>query len=542
MSLFAKTGALLRLALRRDRIVLLVWIVGCGAIFIASAMSVLALYDTQQEITGYATMSSMSTAARAFNGPIIGATKGSVILTETFSFFTLFVAFMNTLLVVRHTRQNEETGRSELIGSAAVGRMAPILAAFLMAVIANILFAAVITGGYLASGLDMQGSLLAGIAMGMSGMVFAGIAAVAAQVAQTARTANVIAGASIGLFFLLRAVGDTIGSVKPDGVSVEAAWPTFLSPMGIARETRPFADNNWWLIGVLGIVVVALVLLAFWLASRRDLGAGMIAVRTGRRNAPRSLSNVLGLAWRQQRGLIVGWSVGVIVLAMTLGFLAKEVSVISGTNPQMTEIIAMLGGSQNLTKAYFAYAMLLMGVAVAGYVVQALQKLRSEESGGLLELVLAGSVRRSWWLLSHVAIVMAGATVLLLLSGFVTGVTHGISTNDVQNQMSSLFIAGLVQLPAALIFAGITTLVFAVAPQFAITIAWTAFAASYLITQFGELIKFPQWITDLSPFTHTPSVPAVEATAQPMIIMCCIAAAFVAASLIIFRLRNVETT
>lgn len=541
MSLFSGTSKLFRLALRTDRLKLTIWIVGCAATFFASTLSVIAFYNTPEEINGYATVSTVSVASRAFNGPILGATKESVVLTETFSFFTLFVAFMNTLLVVRHTRQEEETGRAELIGGAAVGAFAPLVSTMLLAFCVNVVLAVTVAYGYLICDFELSGAVLAGAAMGLMGMVFASIAALAAQVTQTARAANAIAGGSIGLFFLIRAIGDTFGTIQPSGVEVKSSWLTMLSPMGLARETQPFIRDNIWPIWFLLAIILVVAALACILLSRRDLGSGMLAVRPGPPVASRSLSSALGLVWRQQRGLLLGWSVGVILMAIALGSMAKEVEKITSSSAEMTQFITVLGGSQNLVKAYLAYSMSIFGVMVTGYAIQAMQKIRTEESDSRLELILAGSVRRSSWLLSNVFVVALGSVVLLFLCGITAGITHGLIVNDVQNQIWPMIEAGLVQLPALFVFVGMLVLIFSVIPKLTLVLSWLIFSVCYVVMQFGEIFKLPKWIVDLSPFSHTPAVPAEDLTWTPIITMTAIAAAMIIAGVVLFKRRNLTT-
>ena len=541
MSLFSGTSNLFRLALRTDRLKLVIWIVGCAATFFASTLSVIAFYNTPEEINGYATVSTVSVASRAFNGPILGATKESVVLTETFSFFTLFVAFMNTLLVVRHTRQEEETGRAELIGGAAVGAFAPLASTMLLALCVNAVFGLMVAYGYLICDFELGGAILAGASMGLLGMVFASIAALAAQVTQTARAANAIAGGSIGLFFLVRAIGDAIGTIQPSGLEVKSSWLTMLSPMGLARETQPFIRDNLWPIWVLLAIIIVVVALACILLSRRDLGSGMLSVRPGSPVAPRSLASALGLVWRQQRGLIIGWSIGVILMAVALGSMAKEVEKITSRSEEMSQLIAVLGGSQNLVKAYLAYSMAIFGVMVTGYAIQAMQKIRMEESDSRLEMILAGSVRRSSWLLSNVLVVTFGSVVLLVLCGIATGVTHGLIVNDVQNQIWPMLEAGLVQLPALLIFVGMFVLIFSVLPKLTMLISWLLFAACYIVMQFAEIFKLPKWAVDLSPFSHTPAVPAEDLVWSPIITMTAIATLMIIAGVVLFKRRNLTT-
>jgi ABC-2 type transport system permease protein len=541
MSVFTGTGRLFRAALRRDRIKLLVWIVGIAAILIPSTLSVKAVYETPEEILGYVSASAVSVAARAFNGPVLGATQESIMLTETFTFFTLFVAFMSTLLVVRHTRAEEEAGRTELIGSASVGLYAPLASALCLAFLANLLIVGVVTTAYMVCGLAFDSSLLAGLAMGAMGMVFAGIAAVVAQLTQTSRAANAIAGGSVGFFFLLRAVGDAFGEVQPGGLEVKSGLATMFSPMGLAREVQPFIRDNIWPLAVLVAALFVAIGFALFLRSRRDLGSGLFPARRGPASASASLSSAFGLALRQQRGLIIGWSIGIAVLAVALGSMAQEVAKMTSSSKDMAEMIALLGGSENLTDAYLAFSMSLFGVMAVGYAVQAMQKIRSEEAEGRLELVLAGSVRRQSWILSHMTITAVGGIILVLIAGIAAGVTHGIMSNDLENQAFALIQAGLVQIPLVLLFVAIVALLFAILPAISNALAWTFFAGSYAIMQLGALLKLPEWAINLSPFTHIPALPAEEMTWSPVLWILALSTGAAILAVSLFRRRNITT-
>ncbi|MGD8373355.1 MAG: anibiotic ABC transporter [Candidatus Woesebacteria bacterium] len=540
-NLFSGTFKLFRLYLRCDRIKLAIWIFGSIAIMYASAWSVVELYKTPEQIYGYVSVAVSNAASRAFNGPILGATQASVVLTETFSFFTLVVAFASTLLVVRHTRQAEENGRAELVTGGAVGVFAPLTASLLLALCLNIALGATFTFSYVACGLGWGGSVMAGLAMGMVGVIFAAIAAIAAQITQTSRAANAIAGGAIGFFFLVRAVGDVLGKVEPNGVEVKSSWLTFLSPMGLARETQPLVRDNIWPVYVLLALAFLLVIIAFIILKNRDLGSGIVPVRRGPPEASSLLSNVFGLAWRQQCGLIVGWSVCIVLMAAIVGGMADEAGKFSSSNQTMNDLITLLGGSENIVKAYLTFCMLLMGVMVAAYTIQAMQKTRAEEVGGRLEQILACRVSRMSWLLSHVLLVALGGTLLLVLSGVATGLTYGIVINDIWNQTSSLLVAGLAQLPAVLIFLGFSALSFAVLPKISIMLDWLFFAACYVVIQFGEVFKLDQWVLDLSPFTHVPAMPSQDIAWWPVVSMTMIAVVGIIASLVLFRRRNLTT-
>jgi ABC-2 type transport system permease protein len=540
MGAFTGTSRLVRLALRRDRIKLPATVLGLGFIFISLVASVAGTYKTEADYVAYASASVVSAVARAFNGPVMGASFGSVAFTETFTFFSIFTALVTTLLVIRHTRQNEETGRAELVGAAVVGRFAPLTAALLVALAVNVLLGIFTALGFLLYGLPADSSLLAGIAMAMIGIAFGGIAAVAAQLMSSARAANGLAAASIGVAFLVRAIGDMQGKVEAGGLSAVSGWLSWLSPIGIARNARPFADDYWWVITPLAVLCVALVMAAFWLLAHRDIGAGLLAARPGPATAKPDLLSSFGLAWRLQRGLLLGWAVALVVLGVALGAVGNEVASFVSASDESAELIATLGGTDNLVDAYMAFSLMFLGVGVAAYAIQSLLRMRSEETSGHLELVLAAEVGKKQWLLSHLGVVVAGALLLLAAGGAAAGLAYGIAIDDVWGQLATMVGAMLAYLPSVLLFCGLTVAAFGLLPSWSIATSWLAFGLAYLIVQFGPLLKLPGWVTNLSPFTHTPRLPASELTLLPLVVLTGVALVIILLGLWGFRRRNLS--
>ena len=133
------TWHLVKLGLRLDRIKLPVAILAVCLLLFLTVTSVVDLYagDTAGMIN-YAATSAPSVVARVFAGPIHGPELGSIVLNEGFLFTAIAVAFISTLTVIRHTRQNEEANRTELVGSMSISKHAPLAAALIVAVIANV--------------------------------------------------------------------------------------------------------------------------------------------------------------------------------------------------------------------------------------------------------------------------------------------------------------------------------------------------------------------------------------------------------------------
>ncbi|HEX6258786.1 MAG TPA: hypothetical protein VFZ48_04870 [Candidatus Saccharimonadales bacterium] len=538
MSAFAGVGQLFKLALRRDRLKIPVTIAVLGLLFVAQIGGVANVYSTEAERTTYALSASASPVAMAFNGPVMNTSLGAIAFTELFTFFAIFVGLISTLLVVRHTRQNEELGRDELLGAGVVGRHAQLGAALLLAVAVNIAIGIVIALAFTAYGLDAAGSLLTGCAMSGVGIVFAAIAGITAQLGTTARTANGLAAISIGAAFLVRAIGDIQSHVYANGLGATSGWLSWLSPMGIARNARPFADNEWGVLLALAVLTGICMYVAFWLADHRDLGAGLFTPRRGRLSAKPSLLNVFGFAWRLQRGLLAGWTAAFAILAWTFGAVTKEVGTFMEGNEQGTRIVAMLGGSQNLIDAYLSFALMIFGIAVAAYTIQAMQRLNVEETSGRLELLLATSTSRPVWVVSHVVVSLLGAALLLVVSGSIAGLAYGITIGEVWQQTSALLAACLVYLPVALLFAGLVVLLFGTVPRLAIGASWTIFVASYIILQFGTILSLPDWLRSTSPFEHIPRLPAEELAIAPLWTITLLALVTIGLGLLAFARRN----
>ncbi|HEX2774794.1 MAG TPA: anibiotic ABC transporter [Micromonosporaceae bacterium] len=539
MSGFTGTGRLVRLAVRRDRVKLLVWIAGVPAVTAATVASVTSLYGTEEARFSYALTSAGNVVARAFNGPSLGNSLGAVAYAESYFLLVLLTALLSTFTVVRHTRQNEDTGRAELLGSAVVGRYAQLAAALITTAAANLLTGVLLVGVFVGYGLPVAGSLAAGLSTAAVGVSFAAVAAVTAQVASSARGANGLASAAVGLAFLLRAIGDALGRITDDGLRVVSAWPTWLSPLGWASQVRPFDVDRWWVFLLPGAFVLAATAAAGFLAAHRDFGAGLVQVRRGPTAASRWLLSPLGLAWRLQRPVLIGWAAGVVVMSLPMGVVGDQVDDMLRENPAAAEVIAQLGGGAGLVDAYLSAMLLIFAWVVAGYAVQSVLRARSEEATGTLEGVLAGSVSRTRWLVSHLLCAWFGTVLLFLLAGSGVGLGYGLAVGDVARELPRMAGAALVHVPAAAVLAGVVVVFFGLLPQWSVALSWTALAACVLLGQLGELLELPQIVLDLSPFTHVPSAPAVDPAAQPLVVLGVVALALTAAGIAFFRRRDV---
>ena len=538
MTAFTGTGRLVRLALRRDRIQLPLWLLGLMVVQAVTITSIVGLYPDDADRIALAMSSARSPVSLMFNGLVSGSSMGATVVAQGFLTVAIGAALMSTLAVVRHTRQNEETGRAEMIGAGIVGRHASLTAALLVAVAANVVLALASAAVLISNELPLAGSIAAGAEVGAVGITFAALAAVAAQIAETSRGANGLAAAAVGIAFILRAVGAVSGKVVDGGLTVVSAWPTWLSPIGWGEEVRAFDRNNWWVFGLFALAFLGLTGTAFVLTTHRDLGAGLRTVRPGPAVAASRLLSPLGLAWRLQRGGMIGWAVGVAILGAIFGGVGDEIEEFASDSEEMADYLDQLGGVGQLTDLYFAVSFSLTAIVVAAYATQALLRLRSEEVAGRAEPLLATAVSRPAWLWSHVGVALAGIVVLMVLAGLSAGVTYGVVIGDVGGQTPHLVTAALTYLPAVLVVAGLVVAVFGFLPFRAVAIGWTAVAVFFLMAQLGPLLDLPQAVLNLSPFTHIPAVPAADVTVLPLVALVIVGIGLLVVGVAAFRRRD----
>lgn len=539
---YTGTRRLIRLALRRDRIQIPIWLIALTVLMAVSASSVIGLYPTAAERREFAVTTAKSPVALATNGLISGDSVGAVTASQTVMLMSVAAALMSILLVVRHTRQNEETGRAELIEAAVVGRKALLTAALVVAVGANLVLAVLIAGVLVAQGFALGGSVLLGLGVGGAGIVFAAVAAVAAQVTDGARVANGASGGILGAAFLLRAIGDMSGSVSDDGIRVTAGWVSWLSPIGWAEQTRPYDVDAWWVLGLFVAAAVVGIAAAFALTERRDVGAGLFATRPGPARAASWLPTVLGSAWRIQRGTLLWWGFGIGVIALAYGAIGDQIDDFLGEGDEAADLMAKLGGgTSDMVDAYFAAIFGMMAIGVAAYAVQALLRMRGEESAGRLESVLATAVGKPRWVLAHVTLVVGGVIALQVLTGVATGLAYGLVVGNPLGEMGDLTVAALAYTPAVLVVAGAAVLLFGAVPTLSPALSWAVLAVCLITGLLGSLLGLPEAVKKASPFSHVPAVPAATVTAAPLVWLTLVAIALAASGIALFRRRDLST-
>lgn len=532
-------GRLLQAQARRDRWVLPIWIVGIALLGLAAASAVGTEFADVSERATIVALASASPAFLFLRGLPDGLSVGAVVFFQAFSFTGVLAGLMSTFLVVRHTRADEELGLAELVGSTPVRRTSSLHATVALGVLANALLVLVVAAGYVAGGLPLEGSIVAGSAVGSVGLVFVAVAAVTAQGLPSGRAANGLAAALVGGAYLVRGIGDALGTPNAEFTQVTPAWISWLSPIGWGQATRPFSDATFTPLLLSVAVFVTLALCAFALRSGRDLGSSLLPERSGRAHAGIGGRSVLGLAWRLQRSTLLGWCIGVAVLGSIVGGLGPTIADAVNGNASLSDLIARLvpGSNSDIVDVFTAALIGIAGALAAAAGVQVILRLRAEESEGRAEVLLATPASRVRWIGS--ALTVAAGSVLAVCT--VTGATIGVAVLNFSGDSGALIRftgAALAHAPAALVFVALTAVVFAVLPRLTIPVGWGALILGLIVGQFGDLLRLPEWLQDLSPFRHSSALPVEELDVASALILVGVAGVGAVLAVALLRRRD----
>ncbi len=530
-SVLAGTGFLLRFMLRRDMVRLMVPTASLLVFCVYYVTATASLYPTAADRLNRA--ASISNAGGVLlSGPGYGLgnyTPGAMFANELALWIMVFLAMTNIFQITRNTRAEEETGRAELVRSLPVGRHAATVAALLVVVIVDLVFG--VLGGALIStvgGLAVGDTFALMVGMVLTGLVFAAVATVTCQLTVHGRGASGMAFALVGAAALIRGLGDI---QHPHG-----SWLSWLSPIAWTQQMRPYVDLRLWPLGLSVIAIVVALAVAALLAGRRDLGEGMVRERGGRADAAPTLANPFRFAFRQLRTALLCWMAGCVVMFGLCGaFLGKNVGKIATSLASQNSLTARIFAGDALG-AFLRIFILHCALAVAGFSVAAVLRVKGEEEEGRLGLELSRPASRTNLLISRVAVVMLGMLVLLVVGGGVALWTGSLLSHG-QIGLGELAGCAATFAPGIAVLIAFAAACYAWLPK-ATVLAWVLFAIVIVESFFGQLLNLPDVVRALSPFWWVGNYPVTPVEPSHMTGLCVAAAALMALAVAGFRRRD----
>ena len=522
-------SALTRLTLRRERRSILAWSLGGGCLTLYCILMFNTMYATVEERQA-AALTYSTPAAAVFTGPGFGMdaaaptapSMGALFAAQALGWLALVAALMGVLMVVSRTRGDEEGGPSELLRSAPVGRGASARAALSSTVLAGVVMSGMCSLAALAGGLDPGGCLVVGLGLLLVTLAAAGSGLVLAALAPSARSARGCGLMLVLVWFLLRGLGDagsSGGADSTDSADSAVSLLSWLTPIGLIQQSRVYVDLRWAPLGLLAGVAVVLVWAGLVLHARRELGEGLVASAGSRRTRRRGPASAPGLALRTSASLRGWWAMGGLVFGLTYGIFAPTVEdsfqQMVADNPAMQAFFGDQLSVQSYLSMIIGYGGILAAacsVALAGAVV-------GEEGRGLTAAVLSAPVSRRQWLAARVLVLACGSAGVLaaIALGLAVGAVPSLCAQDSSATAEPWVLVGGIaaglaaQLPAGLLAGAWLLALHALAPRLARPLGWGAYLLALGISVLGPVARAPQWVLDLSPFTHVPHLPVLEA-------------------------------
>ncbi|WP_417555082.1 ABC transporter permease [Microbacterium sp.] len=533
--------ALLRQRLRRDWLQLTLWILATVLMTYSGFAGVTQSYATLKDRIEVLAAVMANPVIMMFRGLPSGASEGQFLSFEILPWLTMLAALMSTFLAVRHTRGDEEAGRTELLAATPAGRALPTLATIIHGVAANIVLGVLVALALIGSKLEPAGSWLTGIASATTGIAFLGIGLVSAQLMRTSRGANSLTVWILVGTFLINGIGNVAGTPSDDLTRISSSGLVWLSPFGWAEQARPYDTNSMGpaLAGLAFGLVLAAASVA--LQSARDIGEGFIPARPGRMHARPALSSPHALVWRLTNGAIVGWAVGGALTGMLATKLSGLAGQVAGQNPAVAQILDKIGKAGDLQETVVSVFFTMMGILAACAAVQILARARQEEAHGTAEIVLAQPVGRVRWLLDY--LLVATFAIAIIVAATMLAAFAGLAGDEDASTLATVVtVVGLGQGLAACVFTVLTAATFVLIPRGTIPIAWTLVMPATVLGLFGPLFGLPQWTTRFSPFAVTPIVSGGTADLRGTWWLALIVAVGATASLALMRRRELHPT
>ena len=527
---FKQTGILVRFIVRQDRVRIPIWIISLLLITLSTAISFSGLYENQQERQAIA-QTMLNPVMTAMVGPSEGLdnyTNGAMLAHQMLLFTAIAVAIMSILLVAKHTRTEEEDGQVELIQAFPVGRLSNLSATVLVVCGTNVLLAFIIGFGLAAlriESLDLEGSLLYGAALGITGIFFVGITAIFAQLSESSRGTIGFSFAVLILAYLIRAIGD-IGNET-------LSW---FSPLGIVLSAEVYVYNYWTPILLVGLLALLLLVIAFFLNSIRDLGAGFLSSKPGKIHASLFLQGPISLALRVQRTGLIAWAIGIFVLGASYGSVLGDLESFFKDVDMMDALLTQVDGF-SLIEQFIPMLMMVLAMFCTVPALLIVFKLKGEEKKGHTENLLTRAVSRTSVMGSYVIISIVTSVVMLLLA--VVGLwSASVAVMDEAIPIRTLLEAALVYLPAMWTMIGVAVLLTGFLPQFT-GFTWLYYVYSFIVVYLGALLQLPDWMGKLTPFGHIPQLPVEEMDFMTLSVIVIIAITLIILGFVTYNRRDI---
>ncbi len=455
--------------LRDARVPVMAWGLGLGALA-ATALYAGWLQSTTPE--AQAALVALAPAFAWWADPVAITTPGGYVAWRIGPFIAIFPALWALLFGSQIIRGEEQQGRLEMLLAQPYSRVRLLSEKILGLATALLIMSALIALGIIVGGLAIQMPFpvtdvgLEALDVAAHAAVFGALALLLGQLTRERGTAAGIAGALLGVSFLL----DSVARTAPDFARLRQFSTIYYFNLGKPLVPGYGVDAR----GVLALfeLAAAFAIVAGWLFVRRDVGAtawrlqpspafataGPAQLPPGRPSSWPSQSLWLRSIYArtlQQAGWATFWwgvSIASVVAVMTsLTTRVQENLADLYNSSAMTAALAarLSGGNVSSNAGYLSLVLSMLPILFAAFAVTQVSRWASSEPDGRLELLLAAPVERSAAMTSAFG---AFTTALLVLGVFTLaglGVTAELA--DLGLLWDQVVAAAFGMVPAALL-------------------------------------------------------------------------------------------
>ena len=493
-----------RLVARRTVRSAAIWAVIFGIYAASKAIGVTEVYPSRAALSAAAQQFAGDQGINALVGrPRYLDTLPGEVQWNILQIMAVLAAIWALLAATKYFRGEEDAGRWEiLLGGPITARSAARNALGGLFASTALLFA-MCAAFFMGVGADKAVDIAPGpmvllaFAVALACAMFVSIGALTSQLVPSRGRAAGLAAGVLGVSFLVRSLGDI----------TSATWLLHFTPLGWLEQISPLSHTEpLWILPPLALVVACSGLTVF-LAGRRDVGTGIIAVSDSSAPHTRMLNSPMLAAVRLTRTASLVWIAAfVLVGALYASFTHAGVASLQGS-PNSVQIFQRLShANAAFAEAYLGIAFLLLMLLMCVYTATAMGSIRDEEASGRLDNFLIRPFGRMRWLAGRVALV----TAVIVCGGVLGGVGSWIGLGNQVPGISfgTLFAAGLNTIVPSLFVLGAGLLALGLWPRRTIIIAYAVLGWSFLIVMLSSGIYVPSWIQDTSLLHHIVFAPA----------------------------------
>ena len=507
--LFANTRGLIDFILKREKIIMSIWILSLCLFFIGLAPIFGDILETTSDMT--AIIETMKNPAMiAMVGPMYvedAYTIGSMYSSYMMVYGAILMAVLNIFFVSRHTRGDEEAGRLEMLRSLSLGRLSNIASVIIVAFFANLIIGLITSFGlyFISSEMPLVSCLIYGCILFESGLLFAAITLAFAQITTSNRTLMGLSFFLLFAFYIVRAIGDNYSETL-----------SLLSPLGLILRTENFIHDKTWPLLILAGEILVFLLISLLLGMNRDLGVGFIQERQGRKHASPLLQGIYTFSLKLSLGYILLWILIIFAFAGMYGSVFGDLESYISSSDMMKQMFEIDGG-KSITDQFIAMLMAIMSIISTIPVLSLVHRIIGEEKKFMSEEILVHSVSKYDYLGSYFFLSFALSILLPLASalGFWAVGQYFLETVP---SLEIFVKAATLYIPAILLMLGISTLFIGILPK----ITWLNYlflGFCFLSVYLGKIIDLPQVLEEISPFSHVVQYPLEEIQWETSFIM-----------------------